>query len=139
MPELATRVLEVVKRYERNGSFVRITTYYLCQDVTSCGNRYLYIKCIESLRDSKGEMKETFAVAGACGADCISLLRCWKKICSCTRPVRAVHLGDVVSDESFGRRFTYGEPGEPHLWFGKRVSAKYLARELKEASCEAHP
>ncbi|HHY38078.1 MAG TPA: hypothetical protein GX507_04035 [Clostridia bacterium] len=108
MVRLATRILQVVKRFERYGAALRTFTYYLCQDETDAGNKYLYVKCIERLH-TKGGDRETFAVAGGCGTDSRSILRSWKKICSSESPIHAIHLADLVSDESLGRRFTYAK------------------------------
>lgn len=131
MTRLATRVLQVVKRFERNGPALRTITYYLCQDETDVGNKYLYIKCIERLHNKGGDKTEAFAVAGGCGTDSICILRSWKKICSSTHPVHAVHLGDLVSDESLGRRFTYA----------RRTGALRLTGMVQESSttCELEP
>lgn len=107
MTRLATRVLQVVKRFERNGTALRTFVYYLCQDETDAGSKYLYVKCIERLHTKGGNKIETFAVAGGCGTDSRSILRSWKKICSSVDPIHAIHLADLVSDESLGRRFTY--------------------------------
>ncbi len=86
------------------GNMRRVLCYYLCEDVSPSGERFLYVKCHETVSRGGRVFRERFDLSGHMEMSKSAAVALIGKLVRCPEPVSPLHIGDVVRDESLRHR-----------------------------------
>lgn len=103
--QLDTSLIKLEKRCEiLPGNLQRVLWYYLCEDVSSSGESFLYVKCHETLARGGRVFRERFDLSGNMGMAKRAALALFGELVRCAEPVSPVHIADIVRDEALRQR-----------------------------------
>lgn len=103
--QLDTSLLRLEKRCDiLPGNLRRVLWYYLCEDVSSSGESFLYVKCHETLARGGRVLRERFDLSGNMGMTKRAALTLFGELVRCSDPVSPVHIADIIRDEALRQR-----------------------------------